>query len=205
MGFRYRKSMNFGPFRANLSKSGLGYSLGGRGFRVESILVAGPTPPSACPARACPTEHPGRLPGAAVRNRRPVFTRVPDCGSRIIAPRCLARGLGACPLEHGIMIKWKRTLRTASSERFIAVQDSTHRGRKSPRSICTTCTMERSPARWCCFAAAAKHGPKTASPTCSPRSTRSSCRCRPCRGNLLYTVVMGEVVGSYQAERDDDR
>jgi hypothetical protein len=34
MGFRYRKSMNFGPFRANLSKSGMGYSLGGRGFRV---------------------------------------------------------------------------------------------------------------------------------------------------------------------------
>lgn len=34
MGFRYRKSVNFGPFRANLSKSGVGYSFGGRGFRV---------------------------------------------------------------------------------------------------------------------------------------------------------------------------
>jgi hypothetical protein len=34
MGFYYRKSVNLGPFRVNLSKSGLGYSFGGRGFRV---------------------------------------------------------------------------------------------------------------------------------------------------------------------------
>ena len=34
MGFFYRKSVNFGPFRVNLGKSGVGYSVGGRGFRV---------------------------------------------------------------------------------------------------------------------------------------------------------------------------
>jgi hypothetical protein len=34
MGFYYRKSVNLGPFRVNLSKSGMGYSVGGRGFRV---------------------------------------------------------------------------------------------------------------------------------------------------------------------------
>lgn len=34
MGLFYRKSLNFGPFRVNLSTSGIGYSLGGRGFRV---------------------------------------------------------------------------------------------------------------------------------------------------------------------------
>jgi len=34
MGFFYRKSINFGPFRVNLSKSGVGYSVGGKGFRV---------------------------------------------------------------------------------------------------------------------------------------------------------------------------
>jgi Protein of unknown function (DUF4236) len=28
MGFFYRKSVNFGPFRVNLSKSGVGYSVG---------------------------------------------------------------------------------------------------------------------------------------------------------------------------------
>ncbi|MEG2412651.1 MAG: DUF4236 domain-containing protein [Clostridium sp.] len=33
MGFRFRKSKNFGPFRVNLSKSGIGWSVGGKGFR----------------------------------------------------------------------------------------------------------------------------------------------------------------------------
>lgn len=34
MGFYYRKSINLGPFRVNISKSGVGYSVGGRGFRT---------------------------------------------------------------------------------------------------------------------------------------------------------------------------
>lgn len=35
MGFRYRKSINLGGgFRINLSKSGVGYSFGGKGFRI---------------------------------------------------------------------------------------------------------------------------------------------------------------------------
>lgn len=34
MGFYYRKSVNLGPFRVNLSKSGVGYSVGTRGFRT---------------------------------------------------------------------------------------------------------------------------------------------------------------------------
>lgn len=34
MGFYYRKSVNIGPFRANVSKSGVGASVGGRGFRT---------------------------------------------------------------------------------------------------------------------------------------------------------------------------
>ena len=34
MAFFYRKSVNLGPFRVNLSGSGVGYSVGGRGFRV---------------------------------------------------------------------------------------------------------------------------------------------------------------------------
>lgn len=32
MGLFYRKSVNLGPFRVNLSGSGIGYSEGGRGF-----------------------------------------------------------------------------------------------------------------------------------------------------------------------------
>ena len=34
MGLIYRKSINLGPFRVNLSGSGIGYYVGGRGFRV---------------------------------------------------------------------------------------------------------------------------------------------------------------------------
>ncbi len=34
MGFSYRKSANLGPFRVNLSKSGVGYSVGRPGFRT---------------------------------------------------------------------------------------------------------------------------------------------------------------------------
>ena len=41
MGFRFRKSINLGPARINLSKSGVGYSVGGRGFRVAKKAGGG--------------------------------------------------------------------------------------------------------------------------------------------------------------------
>ena len=34
MGLYYRKSVGVGPFRVNIGKSGVGYSVGGRGFRT---------------------------------------------------------------------------------------------------------------------------------------------------------------------------
>ena len=34
MGWNWRKTFTFGPFRVNLSKKGAGYSLGVRGFRM---------------------------------------------------------------------------------------------------------------------------------------------------------------------------
>lgn len=34
MGFFFRKSVNVGPFRLNLSKSGVGYSVGTKGVRL---------------------------------------------------------------------------------------------------------------------------------------------------------------------------
>ena len=34
MGFTFRKSIGVGPFRVNLSKSGVGYSVGAAGFRT---------------------------------------------------------------------------------------------------------------------------------------------------------------------------
>jgi Protein of unknown function (DUF4236) len=34
MGWSFRKSINFGPLRINVSKSGIGYSVGGKDLRV---------------------------------------------------------------------------------------------------------------------------------------------------------------------------
>jgi len=34
MGWSYRKSVSFGPLRLNISRNGVGYSVGGRGFRT---------------------------------------------------------------------------------------------------------------------------------------------------------------------------
>lgn len=41
MGFRFRKSVKAGPFRVNFSKSGIGYSVGGKGFRVTKKAGGG--------------------------------------------------------------------------------------------------------------------------------------------------------------------
>ena len=41
MGFQFRKSVKAGPFRVNFSKSGVGYSFGGKGFRVTKKAGGG--------------------------------------------------------------------------------------------------------------------------------------------------------------------
>lgn len=41
MGFRYRKSFGSGPFRMTVSKSGVGYSVGGKGARVTKKAGGG--------------------------------------------------------------------------------------------------------------------------------------------------------------------
>ena len=35
MGLRFRKSFSIGPLRINISKSGIGFSLGVKGFRIS--------------------------------------------------------------------------------------------------------------------------------------------------------------------------
>lgn len=41
MGFRFRKSFGKGPLRVNISKSGVGYSVGGKGFRYTKKAGGG--------------------------------------------------------------------------------------------------------------------------------------------------------------------
>ena len=51
MGWRYRKSINLGGgFRVNLSKNGIGYSWGVKGYRMTKTADAGRGRP--CPYRA---------------------------------------------------------------------------------------------------------------------------------------------------------
>ncbi len=49
MGFRFRKSAKVGPFRINFSKSGVGYSFGGKGFRVTKKAGGGMRTPASIP------------------------------------------------------------------------------------------------------------------------------------------------------------
>jgi len=39
VGWNLRRSVNFGPLRINFSKSGVGYSVGGRGLRIGKDAV----------------------------------------------------------------------------------------------------------------------------------------------------------------------
>ena len=41
MGFKFRKSIKAGPLRVNLSKSGIGYSIGGKGLRITKKAGGG--------------------------------------------------------------------------------------------------------------------------------------------------------------------
>ena len=41
MGLRFRKSVKVGPMRVNISKSGVGYSVGGKGYRVTKKANGG--------------------------------------------------------------------------------------------------------------------------------------------------------------------
>lgn len=49
MGFRFRKSFGKGPFRVNLSKSGVGYSVGTKGFRYTKKAGGGTRTTSSIP------------------------------------------------------------------------------------------------------------------------------------------------------------
>lgn len=41
MGFRFRKSISIGPIRINISKSGIGFSIGTKGLRLTKKAKGG--------------------------------------------------------------------------------------------------------------------------------------------------------------------
>ena len=64
MGLRYRKSIKMGPFRINLSKSGIGYSVGVKGYRVTKKANGGYRTTTSIPGTGIShvTEHSGSKP-----------------------------------------------------------------------------------------------------------------------------------------------
>lgn len=62
MGWGYRKSIRVGPFRFNLSKTGVGHSVGGRGARYTKTADGR-------------REMTFRIPGTGLSWRRPVSRR----------------------------------------------------------------------------------------------------------------------------------
>lgn len=68
MGLRFRKSKSFGPFRVNISKSGIGYSVGGKGFRYTKKAGGGTRTTASIPGTGISyvTESKNRL-----RRRKP--------------------------------------------------------------------------------------------------------------------------------------
>ncbi|GAA4096847.1 MULTISPECIES: DUF4236 domain-containing protein [Actinomadura] len=64
MGWGYRKSLRIGPFRINLSRSGVGHSVGGRGVRYTRTAHGR-------------REMTFRIPGTGLYWRRPLSRRRP--------------------------------------------------------------------------------------------------------------------------------
>ena len=99
MGWYYRKSVGLGPFRINISKSGIGYSLGGGGFRT-GVNARG---------RASLGRHPWN--GNAV-------LLVVEAGMPPPWP-CFRESLRSPPYSFEMAMRLIRTFRTMTSERFL--------------------------------------------------------------------------------------
>lgn len=80
MGFRYRKSINLGSVRVNLSKSGVGYSVGTKGLRVTKKATGGTRTTVSVPGTGI--SHVSETSKRSVQTKRPHSspTQDPDDG-----------------------------------------------------------------------------------------------------------------------------
>ena len=75
MGFRFKKSIKAGPVRVNFSKSGIGYSVGGKGFRVTKKAGGGVRTTASIPGTGISYVNDsgsGRKPSSVETMRKPV-------------------------------------------------------------------------------------------------------------------------------------
>ena len=177
MSFYYRKSVNLGPFRVNLSKSGLGYSVGGRGFRVGTTARG---------KKIHELQHP--------RNR----SRLSQIWCWLPCPyRCCSswdRHHKTSP--HFMNLSWKRTLRTASSERFLAQREG-----KDVAAVDLHYLASGTVAGTVILLKDAGWKESDVPALLSSLDEDFLPDVDLDHGNLNYTVVLGEVLGNYEAEK----
>lgn len=81
MGFRFRKSFGKGPFRVTVSKSGVGYSVGGKGFRYTKKAGGGTRTTASIPGTGISFVSDS---GSKAKNSRPVSSKpVPSTTSPV--------------------------------------------------------------------------------------------------------------------------
>lgn len=79
MGLRYRKSVKLGPFRVNLSKSGVGWSVGNKYARYTRKANGGARVTTTLPGTGIShVEELGRPSGASRAQERPLPPKEPD-------------------------------------------------------------------------------------------------------------------------------
>ena len=82
MGFRIKKSIKAGPVRVNFSKSGVGYSVGGKGFRVTKKANGGVRTTTSIPGTGISyvsESGSGHRQAAAPENTKPINPTVELC------------------------------------------------------------------------------------------------------------------------------
>jgi hypothetical protein len=99
MAWRFRKSLRFGPLRFNLSKSGVGYSIGGSGFRAGQDARGRSYTVASIPGTGLYSRTYSSQGGAAGGNAAPV----PGAGSRQ-GKAGLAVGILALAFGAGVLV-----------------------------------------------------------------------------------------------------
>lgn len=104
MGFRFRKSASFGPLRINFSKSGVGYSVGGKGFRVTKKAGGGVRTTASIPGTGISyvTDHGSKKKSASSQGSGTCSNaNSGHIREKALLPEALVCGRGNhCPAEH---------------------------------------------------------------------------------------------------------
>lgn len=88
MGFRFRKSKNFGPLRINISSSGIGWSVGTKGFRYTHSATGKTYTTASIPGTGISYRSPAQ--GAKSANAEPIVLHNSDIKPTLL---CILAGL----------------------------------------------------------------------------------------------------------------